>query len=94
MFDLQIESLHLHIENAVGHEHRLQPIALRAVALLADRLAERVELGAQLRGNTKLAELSARPMELHLNDLDNEQAAEGVARAWATALTSAPGDDR
>jgi len=94
MFDLQIESLHLHIENAVGHEHRLQPIALRAVALLAERLAERAELGTQLPGGTKLAELSARPLDLNLNDLGDEQAAEGVAGAWATALASALRDDR
>ena len=41
MFDLTIDRLQLNITNAAGHEHRLQPIALLALDLLAKRLDER-----------------------------------------------------
>lgn len=84
MFDLKIERLKLNIGNAAGHEHRLQPIALRAVALLAARLDGQHGLAvARERWDT----LAAEPVDLPLNVLSDEQAAEGIATAWANALT-------
>ena len=82
MFDLKIDRLRLNIDNAVGHEHRLQPIALRAVALLAARLDGRGEISRD-RWDT----LAAEPVDLQLNVMSDEQAAEGIATAWTNALT-------
>lgn len=91
MLDLRFEKLRLNIENAAGHEHRVEPIALRAVALLAERLNSfdvRDEWGS---GRT-LDTLSASPVDLNLNQMSDEQAAESIARAWTGALTSTPED--
>jgi len=82
MFDLKIDRLRLNIDNAVGHEHRLQPIALRAVALLASRLDGRGEISRD-RWDT----LAAEPVDLQLNVMSDEQAAESIATAWTNALT-------
>ncbi len=60
MIDLKIERLRLNIQNAAGHEHRIEPIALRALTLLANKLEntdrslfperqlQRIECGARL----------------------------------------------
>lgn len=82
MFDLKIDRLRLNIDNAVGHEHRLQPIALRAVALLAARLDGPREISRD-RWDT----LAAEPVDLQLNVMSDEQAAESIATAWSNALT-------
>lgn len=91
MFDLKIERLRLNIANAAGHEHRIEPIALRAVALLAERLD-----GPRASANLPLAQrqweaLSTEPVDLQLNVMSDEQAAEGIANAWANALTARTG---
>ena len=90
MFDLKIERLRLNIENAAGHEHRVHPIALRAVALLAERLdgpgGTEVSRLSQRHWDT----LNARPLDLQLDFMSDEQAAEGIASAWANALTAKP----
>ena len=84
MFDLKIERLRLNIDNAAGYEHRIQPIALRAVALLAARLdgPHGIEVSRE-RWET----IAAEPVDLQLNVMSDEQAAEGIATAWANALT-------
>ena len=82
MFDLKIDRLRLNIDNAVGHEHRLQPIALRAVALLAARLDGPGEISRD-RWDT----LAAERVDLQLNVMSDEQAAESIATAWSNALT-------
>ena len=84
MFDLKIDRLRLNIDNAVGHEHRLQPIALRAVALLAARLDG--PPGFEV-SRDRWDTLAARPVDLQLNVMSDEQAAESIASAWSTALT-------
>ena len=90
MVDLKIERLRLNLNNAAGHEHRLQPIALRAVRLLAERLGgpHAIATGRQF------ADLTAEPLDLPLHLLSDEQAAEGVATAWANALTAKPNGQR
>ena len=82
MVDLKIERLKLNISNAVGHEHRIRPIALRAVALLAERLD-----GPSALSRDRWDAVAATPIDLHLNVMSNEQAAHGIATAWANALT-------
>jgi len=84
MFDLKIDRLRLNIDNATGHEHRLQPIALRAVALLAERLDGR---GGLEVSRDRWDTIAAEPVDLQLNVMSDEQAAEGIATAWANALT-------
>ena len=84
MFDLKIERLRLNIDNAAGHEHRLQPIALRAVALLAARLDGR---GGLEVSRERWDTIAAERVDLQLNVMSDEQAAEGIATAWANALT-------
>jgi len=86
MFDLKIERLRLNIDNAAGHEHRLQPIALRAVALLAARLDGELKVTRE-RWDT----IAAEPVDLQLNVMSDEQAADGIATAWADALTGNAG---
>lgn len=80
MVDLKIERLRLNIGNATGHEHRVEPIALRAVALLAERFD-----GPGL-SRERFDTIAAEPVDLQLNVMSDEQAAEGIATAWANAL--------
>lgn len=90
MFDLKIERLRLNIGNAAGHEHRVQPIALRAVALLAERLDGPGGIGAGGLSQRHWDTLNARPLDLQLDHVSDEQAAEGIASAWANAVTARP----
>ena len=85
MVDLKIERLKLNINNAAGHEHRIRPIALRAVALLATRLDGP---GGLQVSRERWDTIAAQPVDLHLNVMTNEQAADGIATAWANALTA------
>ena len=90
MFDLKIEQLRLNIQKAAGHEYRLQPIALRALVLLAERLDGPNGIGASALSGRQLDTLNAEPLDLHLDLISDEQAAEGIATAWANALTARP----
>ena len=68
----------------MGHEHRLQPLTLRAVALLAACLDGPGEFElSRDRWDT----LAAEPIDLQLNVMSDEQAAESIATAWSNALT-------
>jgi hypothetical protein len=88
MFNLKIDRLRLNIDNAAGHEHRIHPIALRAVALLAERLDGPRGLGiSRERWDT----IAAEPIDLRLNAMSDEQAADSIATAWANALTMKTG---
>jgi len=85
MFDLKIERLRLNINNAAGHEHRIRPIALRAVALLAERLEGPSDLRVS---RDRWDTIAAEPINLQLNVMSDEQAANNIATAWANALTA------
>ena len=85
MIDLKIERLRLNIDNAAGHEHRIHPIALRAVALLAKRLDGP---GGLKVSRDRWDRIAAAPINLQLGAMSDEQAAEGIATAWANALTA------
>jgi hypothetical protein len=85
MLDLTIERLRLNMNDAAGHEHRIGPIAARAAALFADRLEERFgERYSQDSG--RMAGISAAPIRLDLNRMNDERAANHVANAWLDAL--------
>ncbi len=82
MFDLQIDRLQLNITNAAGHEHRLQPIARRAAALLAAGLDERRWSGS----GRSIDHLNAPAVSLDLNRMSDAEAAQAIADAWLEAL--------
>ena len=90
MLDLKINLLHLSIENAAGHEHRIQPIAVRAAAILAERLNERWADGGGVPASISIDNLSAPPLNLNLNAVSDEQAAHEIATAWLEALPPKP----
>lgn len=85
MLDLYIEHLRLNLEGEAGQEHRVRPIAERAIALLADRLDE-YEVAPRTRDRQMLDQLPVPPVSLHLNGLSNQQAADQLARALLEAL--------
>ena len=86
MFNLKIERLNLSIENAGGHEHRIQPIAARASALFAERLEERWTNNSEAHGATPLDSIAAPPLDLHLGGMSDQEAASKIANAWLEAL--------
>jgi hypothetical protein len=90
MTDLKIERLRLNIANVAGHEHRLQSIALRAVTLLAAHLDGPQGIGGRAHSGRQWDALNTGPIDLQLNLMSDDQAAEGLAAAWVNALTAKP----
>ena len=82
MLDLKIDCLRLNIENAAGHEHRIQPITERAMSILAERWTEAGSGG----GSQDIENLSAPPIDLNLGSMSNEQAAQAIAGAIVEGL--------
>ena len=76
MLDLKIDCIRLNIENAAGHEHRIQPITARAMSILAERWS--VAGGGD---SQDIENLSAPPIDLNLSSMSNEQAAQAIAGA-------------
>jgi hypothetical protein len=86
MFGLNIDLLSLSVENAAGHEHRIQPIAARAAALFAERL---VDCWRDNRGPPKVAavdSIAASTVSLNLAGMSDQEAASRIANAWLEAL--------
>jgi hypothetical protein len=82
MVDLQIECLRLHIDNATGHEHRIEPIALMALALLASDLDRR---GWNTPGES-VQHVDTPAVRLDLHRMSDAEAAQAIADAWLEAL--------
>jgi hypothetical protein len=78
------------MDNAAGHEHRIQPIAARAAVIFAARLHERWADDGGHPASGSLDSLSATPLNLNLNDISDEQAAYEIATAWLEALPWKP----
>lgn len=85
MLDLDISQLGLSIENAVGHEHRIHPIVLRAGAILAERIEKKY--GVEGAAAADSAQLTGSDVQLDLNRVSNEQAAQAIAAAWLAAFS-------
>lgn len=83
--DFNIDRLRLEIGNAAGHEHRIQPIALRAAEVLAARLQQQYA-GDGRTPSAKLDTVSAPSVNLDLSRTSDEQAANKIVRAWLAAL--------
>ena len=82
MSDLKIDSLGINIRNAAGHEHRVHPITLRAIAILGERL-ESLHGGSS---NLSIAHVSVPPVNLDLGRMSDEAAATSIAEALLGAL--------
>jgi hypothetical protein len=86
MFDLKIDSLALNIMNAGGHEHRIRPIAARAAAIFAEGAEGYCEEQVGESGSRGLSGVVAAPVNLNLNNMTDEHAAQTIARSWLDAL--------
>jgi hypothetical protein len=86
MLDFQISRLALAFENSSGHEHRMQPIALRAAALLAEQFSARYDAEGQLSRSVYLDAITAPALSIDLDRTSDEQAARQIAGAWLEAL--------
>jgi hypothetical protein len=86
MLDLKIDRLNLNIEDANGHEHRIRPITTRAFGILADRLGERWATGERMPDTKNIEKFSVPPINLSLNRMSDEQAADYLAKTVLEAL--------
>jgi len=86
LYDLNIGSLGLTINNAEGHEHRIRPIASRAAAILAERLEGFYVEAPGLSGSRNVTGVSASPVGVDLATMTDEDAAGSIARAWLEAV--------
>jgi hypothetical protein len=83
MADLEIERFVLHIEAAAGHEHRIEPIVVRAITLLSERLDDvQLDTGRRL----KIERMTAPATQLNLNVMSDEQVASHLAASWLEML--------
>ena len=82
--NLDISVLKLHIENAYGQEHRIQPIALRAATILSERLEQQCGDGTRL--SVSQDTVCAPSLLLDLGRTSDEQGAQAIAAAWLEAL--------
>jgi hypothetical protein len=80
---LTIDRLHLTFANGAGQEHRVRPIARRALALLHDALRS----GALIPAEARLERIALPPLRLDLTRLTDEAAAGRVAAAIAGAIS-------
>lgn len=87
MLDVTIDRLNLTVAGAAGHEHRLEPIAARAVALLGERLNRRINDGNAAPAGGAVETVSAPPVNLDLAASTDEDAASLLADALLAALT-------
>lgn len=69
MFNLEIDRLRLTIRNMSGQEHRVAPIAERAMALLSERMGERTNGRRPAGGNVDLSTLDDEQAASHIADL-------------------------
>jgi hypothetical protein len=83
---LNIGALNLTIQNAMGHEHRIQPIAQRAASVFAARLGQRSTYSAVSHLGARIDSLTAVPVDFNLRSMSNDQAANAIASAWLDAV--------
>jgi hypothetical protein len=85
MFDLDVSRLALALQNCTGHEHRIQPIAVRAATILSERLSKLYPADPTPR-TRNIDVVRAPSLSLDLRNTTNEQAAAQIADAWFDAL--------
>jgi hypothetical protein len=83
--DLRIDLLRLDLISAAGHEHRIEPIALRAATLLAERLAARAAAGVH-REPQAIDAVTAPAASIDMARTSDAEAADQIADAWLAAF--------
>jgi hypothetical protein len=84
MIELTIDRLRLVVDNAAGHEHRLEVVARLAASLVADRLAQEAPGPAS---TPRLDGPLATPtVSVNFSVMTDAVAAERIAGAWLAAL--------
>jgi hypothetical protein len=84
---LNIGALTMNVQNAIGHEHRLSPIAQHAASIFAAKLQQRAARpDAPRLTRATIESLNASALHLNLQQMSNEQAAHAVASAWLNAV--------
>jgi hypothetical protein len=86
MLDLKIDRMRLSIANAIGHEHRVRPILIRALELLRMRLRHGLLVPGARLDHLNLETLRVEPLKMDLRVLSDEVVAEKVAEAMFTAV--------
>ena len=86
MLDLRIDQLRLQIDAAPGQAYRVGPIAERALAVLAERLHERLVAADRVPGSESIDEIHAAPVRLDLSTMSDRQAADAIAATLLEAL--------
>ncbi len=86
MFDLKIDRLQLSITNATGQEHRIQPITLRALDVVAERLQLHLADAWPATAGSDVESVRLAPISLRLDAMSDEQAANEMAGALVEAL--------
>jgi len=81
--DLQIDLLKLNIVTALEQQHRIQPIALRAATILAERIEQHLAAGAAPRA---IDAMVAPALTVDMNRTSDNDAADSIADALFTAL--------
>jgi hypothetical protein len=83
---INIGALNLTIQNAMGHEHRIDPIAQRAASVFAARLEQRTAGIAVSYLGAHIDSLTAAAVDFNLRSMSNDQAANVIASAWLDAV--------
>jgi hypothetical protein len=83
--DLRIDLLRLNLMSGAGHEHRIEPIALRAATLLAERLAARCAAGAHMEPQA-IDAVAAPAVSIDMARTSDSEAAGHIADAWLAAF--------
>jgi hypothetical protein len=89
MFELTIDRLRLQIIDGAGHEHRVEPIATRAVALLGDRILALSDVAGDAladRRDEQFQAVSIPPVSLDLGRMSDQEAAERLAEAMEVTI--------
>jgi hypothetical protein len=76
--DVEIDVLRLDVSNLYGPRKRIGPIAERAAAIFAARLADDWPVPPQ--------EAATKPKKLNLNGMRDEEAARAIADGWIREL--------
>ncbi len=83
--DLQIDLLKLNIVTALGQQHRIQPIALLAATILAERIEQ--HLGADAGAAPRTIDAMVAPaLTIDMNRTSDTDAASNIADALFAAL--------
>ncbi len=83
---LSVDRLRLRFAGVAGHEHRVRPIARRALELLHLRLREELGAAGAHPDGLSLDRLAVPPVDLELGVLSDEVVARKVADAMYAAL--------